>query len=143
MLVRFENGAKGSFSVGQVCAGHKNDLVLEVCGSTSVDRWRQEHQNELWIGHRDRANEVLQKDPSLLDDGGAAVRAPAGRAPGGVGRRVLQPDARHLRASSPPGRRIAPLPPAVATFEDGYRANRIVEAILESADDGGVWTKVS
>ena len=25
VLVRFDNGAKGSFSVGQVCAGHKND----------------------------------------------------------------------------------------------------------------------
>ena len=31
--VRFDNGAKGSFSVGQVCAGHKNDLELEVCGT--------------------------------------------------------------------------------------------------------------
>jgi hypothetical protein len=30
----------------------------------------------------------------------------------------------------------------VATFEDGYRANRIVEAILESAGRGGIWTKV-
>jgi hypothetical protein len=30
----------------------------------------------------------------------------------------------------------------VATFEDGYRANRIVEAVLESARRGGVWTKV-
>jgi len=26
VLVRFGGGAKGSFSVGQVCAGHKNDL---------------------------------------------------------------------------------------------------------------------
>ena len=26
VLLRFDNGAKGSFSVGQVCAGHKNDL---------------------------------------------------------------------------------------------------------------------
>ena len=25
VLVRFENGAKGAFSVGQVCGGHKND----------------------------------------------------------------------------------------------------------------------
>ena len=66
VLVRFENGAKGRFSVGQVCAGHKNDLVIEVCGSTSSVGWRQEHQNELWFGHRDRANEMLQKDPSLL-----------------------------------------------------------------------------
>lgn len=67
VMVKFDNGAKGSFSVGQVCAGHKNDLVLEVCGSKASIRWRQEHQNELWIGHRERANEVLQKDPSLLD----------------------------------------------------------------------------
>ena len=27
VLLRFDNGAKGAFSVGQVCAGHKNDLV--------------------------------------------------------------------------------------------------------------------
>ena len=54
--------------MGQVCAGHKNDLVLEVCGAQASLRWRQEQQNELWIGHRDKANEMLQKDPSLLDD---------------------------------------------------------------------------
>ena len=33
-------------------------------------------------------------------------------------------------------------PPAFATFEDGYRANCIVEAILESAKKGSVWTEV-
>jgi predicted dehydrogenase len=34
------------------------------------------------------------------------------------------------------------LPPMAATFEDGFRANRIVDAILESAADGGAWTRV-
>jgi hypothetical protein len=34
-------------------------------------------------------------------------------------------------------------PPAFATFEDGYRANVIVEAILESAAKGSVWTPVN
>ena len=34
-------------------------------------------------------------------------------------------------------------PPAFATFEDGYRANCIVEAILDSAKKGSVWTKVN
>ena len=33
-------------------------------------------------------------------------------------------------------------PPAFATFEDGYRANVIVETILASARNGSVWTKV-
>ena len=37
MLLRFDNGATGSVSVGQVCAGHKNDLVLEVCGRDRLD----------------------------------------------------------------------------------------------------------
>ena len=79
VLLKFDNGAKGCFSVGQVCAGHKNDLILEICGSKSSLRWRQEHQNELWLGHRDRANEILQKDPSLID---AEVRGYA-HLPGG------------------------------------------------------------
>ena len=34
-------------------------------------------------------------------------------------------------------------PPAFATFEDGYRANCIVESILASSKRGGVWTDVS
>lgn len=33
-------------------------------------------------------------------------------------------------------------PPAFATFEDGYRATCIVDAILASARLGGAWTKV-
>jgi predicted dehydrogenase len=142
VLVRFDNGAKGSFSVGQVCAGHKNDLVLEVCGTDSSVSWRQEHQNELWWGHRDRANEVLQKDPSLISDDGR----PYARLPGGHQEAWADAFCNVMRdiygsiAAGPPYRA---LPPAAATFEDGYRANCIVEAILESARQGGVWTKVS
>jgi hypothetical protein len=41
------------------------------------------------------------------------------------------------------GKRPDPSQPHVfATFEDGYRANCIIESILESAKQGGVWAKV-
>jgi hypothetical protein len=30
----------------------------------------------------------------------------------------------------------------VAAFEDSYRANHLVEAVLESARRDGIWTKV-
>ena len=36
-----------------------------------------------------------------------------------------------------------PRPPAFATFEDGFRAAAIVDAILESHDAGGRWTNVA
>jgi predicted dehydrogenase len=137
VLVRFDNGAKGTFSAGQVCAGHKNDLVLEVCGSKASVCWRQEQQNELWIGRRDKPNEILQKDPSLMD---AAVRRYA-HLPGG--HQEAWADAfcnviRDIYGTIASGQR----PEIFATFEDGYRSNCIVEAILESAKEGGIWTKV-
>lgn len=143
VMLRFENGAKGSFSVGQVCAGHKNDLVLEVCGSNGSMRWHQERQNELWIGHRDRANVVLQKDPSLLS---SEARRYA-HLPGGHQEAWADAFCNVMRdvyaciASEQPS--DAARPAAFATFEDGYRCNCIVEAILESAKQGGVWMPVT
>ena len=45
VLLRFDNGARGCFSVGQVLPGHKNDLELEVNGRALSLKWRQEQQN--------------------------------------------------------------------------------------------------
>ena len=83
ILMRFEGGARGVVSVGQVCAGHKNDLWLEVNGATSSLRWSQERQNELWIGRRDEANVVMAKDPTLLGpDARAYANLPGGHQEG-------------------------------------------------------------
>jgi predicted dehydrogenase len=142
VLLRFDNGAKGAFSVGQVCAGHKNDLEIEVCGAKASLKWRQEHQNELLIGHRDRPNEILQKDPSLVyPEAGKYAHLPGGH-------QESWSDAfanlmRDIYGFIAEGRKPTdPHPPAFATFEDGYRANCIVEAILQSASKGSAWTRV-
>jgi len=142
ILLRFEGGAKGSVSVGQVCAGHKNGLWFEVNGRRASVRWLQERQNELWIGRRDAANATLAKDPSLL--------APAARAyahlPGG--HQEGWADAfcnviRDVYSFIAAGRQMSDhRPPAFATFEDGYHAACIVDAILESHRRGAVWTSV-
>src|SRR5207247_3601785 len=46
ILLRFEGGAKGSVSVGQVCAGHKNGLWFEVNGDRKSTRLNSSHE---WI----------------------------------------------------------------------------------------------
>jgi predicted dehydrogenase len=141
VLLRFDNGAIGSLSVGQVCAGHQNDLVLEVCGRTGSIRWRQEDQNELWLGHRERANEVLQKDPSLIGgDGRGYARLPGGHQEGWADAfaNVIRDIYGCIASGKGPADRR---PPTFATFDDGYRAARIVEAILASARRGA-WTTV-
>lgn len=142
VLVRFDGGARGVFSVGQICAGHKNDLVFELNGARASLGWRQEQQNELWIGRRDQANATLAKDPSLL---GPEARAYA-HLPGGhqeawadAFRNVLRDVYEAIRNGAAPD---GPRPPAFATFEDGFRAAAIVDAILESHEAGGRWTNV-
>jgi predicted dehydrogenase len=142
ILLRFEGGARGAFSVGQVCAGHKNDLVFEISGSTGSIRWRQEQQNELWIGRRDAASTMLVKDPALMD---AAVRSYA-RLPGGHQEGWADAFTNVLRDvyTAIAERRDPrdPTAPAFATFADGHRAACIVDAVLASARQGSVWVAV-
>ncbi len=68
VLFQYEGGARGTMNVSQVNAGRKNQLTFEIAGSKGSLAWDSERPNELWLGHRDRPNEVLLKDPSLLSD---------------------------------------------------------------------------
>jgi predicted dehydrogenase len=142
VLLRFENGAKGTFSVGQVLPGHKNDLQLEVNGRSLSLKWRQEEQNELWIGHHDRPNETMAKDPSLVSP--QALRYT--HLPGGHQEswadafRNLMADAyAWIRAGATPDTKPDMLP----TFEDGYRSTLLIDTMLRSHAAGSVWQSVS
>ena len=142
ILLRFDNGAKGSVSIGQVCAGHKNGLWFETNGRQASLRWEQERQNELWIGRRDVANAVLAKDPSLLAPGARAyAHLPGGHQEGWADAfcNVMRDVYGFIAAGKRPG---DARPPAFATFEDGYHSACLVDAVLESHRHGAVWTRV-
>jgi predicted dehydrogenase len=137
VLVRFANGAKGCFSVGQVAPGHKNDLQIEFNGRAGSLRWIQERQNELWIGRHDQPNAVMLKDPaSLLPAARPYAHLPAG----------------HQEAWSDAFRNVigdiytwivtGEKGPTISTFADGYRISRVIQAMLKSNEAGGTWQPV-
>ena len=66
MLFRFKGGTHGSLWVSQVTAGRKNCIRYEIAGAESALAWDSQSPNELWIGHRDRPNESLIRDPALV-----------------------------------------------------------------------------
>jgi predicted dehydrogenase len=141
VLLRFEGGAKGCFSVGQVLPGHKNDLQLELNARTCSLRWKQEEQNELWIGRHDRPNAVLMKDPSLVSpDVRRYTRLPGGHQESWADAffNVISDAYRWIREGAAPEAKPEMLP----TFEDGYRSNCLVDAMLRSNERGGVWESV-
>ena len=144
VLLRFDGSAKGCVSIGQVCAGHRNDLWFEASGRTGSLRWRQEQQNELWVGRRSVANSVLPRDPNLLAPAAAAyVNLPGGHQEGwsDAFANVIR-DIYGVIAHTADGRSPLDRPPAFASFEDGYHAACVVEAVLDSHRRGGIWTNV-
>jgi predicted dehydrogenase len=126
VLVRFENGARGSFTVSQVSAGRKNRLALDVDGTQGSLAWCSEESEWLWLGSRTEASRVLQRSPaaSLLP---GLSRLPAGHAEGWSD--ALTNVIRSFYDQIASGERA----PWVATFDDGLYNARLVDAILESS----------
>jgi predicted dehydrogenase len=141
LVLRLEGGVKGTVSVGQVCAGHKNDFWFEVCGATGSLRWQQERQNELWVGRRDAPNGVVTKDPALLSPPARRyARLPGGHQQGWSD--ALFNVLSDVYAVIAGGADVRDRTPPYPTFEDGYRVACLVDAVLESHRQGGVWTPV-
>ncbi len=136
VLVRLDNGARGAFTVSQVSAGRKNRLYYEIDGSKCAVSGDLERPNELWVGYREKANEVLIKDPSLLKEAARPYAHYPGGHPEGYpdGPKNLFRNA-YLKIAGDPGAMEFP------TFRDGHRAVAIVDAIVESSRNRE-WTKV-
>jgi len=69
MFLRLNNGARGNFTTCQVAAGRKVDIELQIFGSKESYAWSHVHPNALWIGHRDRGNELFYESAALQADG--------------------------------------------------------------------------
>lgn len=138
VLLRFDNGNRGSITVSQVSAGRKNQLKVEISGSKKTFAFNSERPNELWLGHREKANEVLMKDPSLIDpDALSLVSFPGGHNEGfpDTSKQLFK----EVYAAIENGKQ--PENPTFPTFADGYRELLVCERILES-HRAQKWVKV-
>jgi len=138
ILLRFEGGARGAFAVSQVSAGRKNSFQYEIGGSVSSVAWDQERPNELWIGHRGRPNELLLRDPAILNElGRKATYLPGGHAEGFADTfKALYAAVYGAVADSGPNPREG-----YPTFADGHGSMLACEAVLRSSREGR-WVEV-
>jgi len=133
ILLRFEGGARGALAVSQVSAGRKNSLQWEVDGSAAAAAWDSENPDALWIGRRERPNELLQRNPALMNASGtAAASLPGGHVEGFADTfkalyRAVYAD---VAAGGPAERPIYP------TFADGHDEMLVNDAIATSAHEG-------
>lgn len=138
VLLRFDNGSKGSVTVSQVSAGRKNRLNIEISGSKSNFEFNSERPNELWIGKREKANEQLMKDPSLFyPEASALISFPGGHNEGfpDTSKQMFK----EVYAAVAAGKQ--PENPSYPTFASGLRELIIGERIVES-NKKQAWVKI-
>jgi predicted dehydrogenase len=133
ILLRFDGGARGAVSISQISAGRKNSLQYEIDGSDAAWAWDSEQPDQAWIGHRDRPNEILIRNPALMGTAGQAAAA----LPGGHVEGFFDTFCAHFRAvyaDVVAGARSSR--PGYPTFADGHDEMLVGEAIAQSARDG-------
>ncbi len=139
VLLRFNNGARGTLTLSQINAGRKNRFWFEMNGSESSIYWDQETPNQMWLGYRDEPNGMLLKDPSLLSPEARKYTAyPGGHAEGypDTHRQLFKDVYTYIAAGN------YSAAPSFPTFQDGLREMILCDAIKLSASEQR-WVNVS
>jgi predicted dehydrogenase len=138
MLIRLENGARGTLICSQIACGEENNLTIRLYGTKAGLEWRQQEPNTLIVKPAGKPWEQWRAGTSYIGtEGAAATRTPAGHPEGYLESfanlyRDFIAEVRHANAGESPRREF----PGV---DDGLRGIRFVQATVESSRKGAVW----
>ncbi len=138
ILLRFASGARAAMTTSQISQGRKNSLRWEIAGSAGTAAWDSETPDHLWLGHRDGPNQILQRDPSLMNATGAAAASLPGGHVEGFADTFRALFAQVYRDVAAGGRQAGS---SWANFADGHFEMRFCDAVLASARSGA-WVDI-
>lgn len=143
ILFRLSNGAPGSFTACQAAIGRRSDTEFQIYGSKCSLAWTHRRPGELWIGWRDRPNEILIESPILQQPASAVYTSLPSGHPMGYHDAVLNLFKDFYAAVRSQGQRegVDPVLPR-PTFRTGWAEMRILEAIVRS-NSTRTWVRVA
>ena len=129
VVIETESGAIGTLLVSQVAPGRKNRLWLEIAGSAESVAFDQEQPETLWIGRRAGSLLVPRDADQLSADAARLCVVPSGHPQG-------YQDAFNAFVADSYAAVAGQSPDGLPRFEDGLRAVRITDAVIDSAESG-------
>ncbi len=144
-LLRFENGARGSFWVTQAAAGVENCLRIRVSGTSGTVEWMQEQPTSLTFKPLDGPVQLRTPNgPGTLPLSARASRIVAGHPEGfHEGFANVYSDAAEAIAARRSGSDPDPLALHFPNARDGVLGVKFIEAALASSAAGGAWTRAT
>jgi predicted dehydrogenase len=143
-MLRFDNGARGSFWVTQAAAGVENCLRLRVSGTDGTLEWMQETPTQLTFKPLGAPAQIRTPNgPGTLPLSARASRIVAGHPEGfHEGFANVYSDAAEAIAARLAGVTPDPLTLHFPNADDGVRGVAFVEAAITSSANDGAWTAV-
>jgi len=142
MLIRMENGAKGSISISQIALGEENNLGIRVYGTKGSLEWHQENPNELITRWLEEPKKIFTSNGKGLHKEALDVsRIPAGHPEGYLEAfaTIYKNFAIHITAINNGDTIVKPDYPNI---DDGLRGMKFIYAAVESDRNNTAWTKI-
>ena len=142
-LLRFDGGAKGMLWSSQVAPGCENGLRIRIFGDKAGLEWAQESPNELWLGELNQPRQRITRRGDL----GSAIVTRGVRVPGGhpegylEGFANLYQDIADILVARKQGETHF-LQDWVPGIDTGVEGMRFIQAVQNSAQQDGAWTKL-
>lgn len=142
-LLRFDNGARGSFWVTQAAAGVENCLRIRVSGTKGTLEWMQEIPQALTFKPlQGPSQNRTPNGPGTLPLSARSTRLVAGHPEGFPdGFANIYSDAAESIAARRSGKQVNPLAMYFPNSQDGLLGVRFVDAVIKSSEANGQWTK--
>ncbi|TRW24007.1 Gfo/Idh/MocA family oxidoreductase [Flavobacterium zepuense] len=142
ILLRMENGAKGTMSISQIATGEENNLAIRVYGEKGSLEWHQENPNELITRWLDAPKKIFTPNgKGLYAEAAAVSRIPSGHPEGYLEAfaTIYRGFAQHLVAVLE-NKTIDGT--AYPTVYDGLRGLQFISAAVHSDANNAAWTKL-
>ena len=141
MLLRLEDGARGTLVCSQVACGEENALTLRLYGTKAGLEWHQLEPNTLLVKRAGKAWQRYRAGAAYLGNAAASsIRTPPGHPEGYLEAfanlyRDFMADVRRVAAGKAPKQNY----PGI---DDGIRGMRFVKAAVESSEQGAAWVEI-
>lgn len=143
MMLKFSNGATGSFWCSQVAVGHDNDLKVRVYGTEGSLIWKQENPNYLEVSSLDGPTKTLSRGSDELHSSAAeVVRLPGGH-PEGFYEAFSNIYKNFLTAleDKKAGKKVNPEYYDYPDIEEGVRGVDFIETCIRSSRQNSEWVQ--
>ena len=142
IMIRLNNGAKGSLSISQVATGEENNFSVAIYGDKGALKSSQENPNYATFSQAGEASQIITRGGSIKVEGTEAnVRIPAGHPEGYLEAFAqIYSDAADVIQNKENKEELLKMLPNI---DDGLHIMKFINATVDSSNNNSKWINLS